>query len=404
MKEETGFVLFKEKGLVKLITLIALIGSLATLSYIPLDLVRTNSEQSLLFLLRLCSSAVIIMLGIIANIFKQQKSFVRLVPFLMFLSITIFSAFITHVIGAFTTNYLYGFLEVVFCWCVVSTQRPVYVIISSCIFISFFNLIISILNYSFLQSNAIFLLEYNAILLVTTALGILSSIISYRYKAQTYKAQKEAQTERQKAESLLLNILPESIAQRLKNGETIISEHYSNSTILFSDIVGFTEYCNGKSSDDIVALLNTIFSVFDEKVKELGLEKIKTIGDGYMVLADGKSDSSSDIIKIIELGEFMIQYIQKYSEENSIPLAIRVGVHTGEVTAGVIGKTKFSFDVWGDTVNVASRMESNGRAMEIHVTEAVAKKIGNKRTCINRGEISVKGKGLMKTFMISSIS
>lgn len=400
MKEENCFLAFKEKGLAKLIILVAIIGSIATISYIPLDILRSITAYTHLIRLRLLSSFTLIILCLISRVIIAHKNVLRIIPFIMFLSITIYSAFITHVMGAFTTSYLYGFLEVIFCWCVVSTQKPKFVILSSVLYIVIFNLIIFFLNISKLKFNIVLLLEYNAILLVTTALGVLSSIIAYRYKAETYKAQKDANTERQKAESLLLNILPGSIAQRLKNGETIISEHYTNCAILFSDIVGFTEYCDGKSSDEIVSLLNTIFSAFDEKTQELNLEKIKTIGDGYMVLAVGEQDVSVNILKAIELGEYMIQFIKEYSEAYTIPFAIRVGIHTGDVTAGVIGKTKFSFDVWGDTVNIASRMESNGKPMEIHVSEAVARLVKQKRRCTERGEILVKGKGLMKTFMI----
>ena len=214
------------------------------------------------------------------------------------------------------------------------------------------------------------------------------------------EAESELKREREKSEKLLLNILPVHIADRLKNGETAVSEHYGKVAILFADLVGFTEYCSRNDSDRIVSVLNEIFFAFDSKAQELGLEKIKTIGDGYMVMGGGLSKPDANILKTIDLGDFMIRFLREFNAKRSLDFSIRVGIHVGEVTAGVIGKTKFTFDIWGDTVNVASRMESTGVPMEIHISEAVADLLNDRNRCDYRGETDVKGKGKVKTYII----
>ena len=210
--------------------------------------------------------------------------------------------------------------------------------------------------------------------------------------------------EKEKTEKLLLNILPLQIAERLKKGETSISDYFEEVAILFADIVGFTNYCSGKPSAHIVEILNEIFNAFDKTTEELGLEKIKTIGDGYLVMAGGLKTSKGSLLKTIDLGDYMINYIDNFSKKRGIEFSIRIGIHIGNVTAGVIGKTKFAFDIWGDTVNIASRMESTGIPMEIHITEEVVNLLKDKSRCSYRGEFEIKGKGKMKTYIINRYS
>jgi class 3 adenylate cyclase len=233
-----------------------------------------------------------------------------------------------------------------------------------------------------------------------TLLGFVNSLISNINSLALYTKERAIEEEKAKSEKLLLNILPSAIADRLKSGETTISDYFEKVAILFADIVGFTNYCCGRDSKEIVELLNEIFYAFDKKTEELGLEKIKTIGDGYMVLGGGLKSNHDDLLKTIDLGDYMIQFMSDYSRRTNSKLSIRVGIHIGSVTAGVIGKTKFAFDIWGDTVNTASRMESSGIPMEIHITEDVANYLTDKKRCHYRGDIEIKGKGKMKTYII----
>lgn len=245
------------------------------------------------------------------------------------------------------------------------------------------------------------ILECNFFIFGTSVLGLINSFLSNSASMNLYKKEHELKIEQNKANSLLLNILPCQIADRLKSGETTISEYFDKVSILFADIVGFTKFCSEKPSNEIVEILNKIFYAFDKKTEELGLEKIKTIGDGYMVMGGGLSKDNENLLKTIDLGEYMINFIKDFSEKNQLLFSIRVGIHIGSVTAGVIGKTKFSFDIWGDTVNIASRMESTGVPMEIHITEEVANYLTDKNRCEYRGEVEVKGKGKMNTYIIN---
>ena len=247
-------------------------------------------------------------------------------------------------------------------------------------------------------------------------------IILLRFNRQRQEANKklkqqnkEVEYERERSERLLLNVLPAVIAQRIKNGETTIAETFNEATVLFADLVGFTQISERSSAADIVNLLDAIFSDFDALAEKYDLEKIKTIGDAYMVVSGIPLATEDHAERIARFGLDMMSIMGKYSMANSESeqtkaLQIRVGIQTGPVVAGVIGKKKFSYDLWGDTVNIASRMESHGEAGKIHVTEQVyhllytkplAKEQTPRFSFQERGEIVVKGKGTMKTYFLT---
>jgi class 3 adenylate cyclase len=247
------------------------------------------------------------------------------------------------------------------------------------------------------------------------------TIVLIRFNRQRRAANKalrkqnvEVEHERQRSESLLLNVLPAAIALRIKNGETTIAETFNEATVLFADIVGFTLISSQSSAPDIVNLLDAIFSDFDALAEKYNLEKIKTIGDAYMVVGGVPSPSSDHVERVARFALEMMTEMQKYSdytfEEQTSVLQIRVGIQTGSVVAGVIGKKKFSYDLWGDTVNTASRMESHGEAGKIHVSKQIFDTLftmpvqrGETPRFIfeERGKISVKGKGEMETYYLT---
>jgi adenylate cyclase len=217
---------------------------------------------------------------------------------------------------------------------------------------------------------------------------------------QSYLQQLEA--ERAKSEALLLNILPLPIAERLKAGENVIADSFAEVTILFADIVGFTGLSTIISPQEIVFLLNEVFSAFDLHASHLGLEKIKTIGDCYMVvggLPDPKIDHAEAVAK---MALAMLEVIQKLNADYQTSLRMRIGINTGPVVAGVIGRSKFIYDLWGDAVNTASRMESHGQADQIQVSETTYELLKERFMLESRGEIEVKGKGLMHTWWLQS--
>ena len=203
-----------------------------------------------------------------------------------------------------------------------------------------------------------------------------------------------------KAEKLLLNILPQPIAERLKADSRSIADGFAEVTVLFSDIVGFTKMSARLSPDEVVSRLNEMFSAFDDIASHLGLEKIKTIGDAYMVAAGLPEPRADHAEAIAEMALRMQEAVAEFSKRRGEPLTVRVGIHTGPVVAGVIGKQKFIYDVWGDTVNTASRMESHGEPGQIHVSDTTYKRLAERFTFKSRGAIEVKGKGLMETYFL----
>lgn len=211
------------------------------------------------------------------------------------------------------------------------------------------------------------------------------------------------QNEQEKSEKLLLNILPRSIADRLKVSSDCIADGFPEATVLFADIVGFTELSSRLSPQDLVARLNQIFSAFDTLAEKYGLEKIKTIGDAYMVVGGLPKPSAEHSISVAKFALEMRSELQRINESLGELFDIRIGINSGPVVAGVIGIKKFTYDLWGDTVNVASRMESHGKPGEIHISESFYEKVRSHCDCESRGTMIIKGKGEMKTYWLRSV-
>jgi urea ABC transporter urea binding protein len=206
--------------------------------------------------------------------------------------------------------------------------------------------------------------------------------------------------EQKKSEQLLLNILPEPIANQLKQNPGAIAEQFNEVTIMFADIVGFTPLSARLKPIDLVNLLNQIFSTFDELAEQLGLEKIKTIGDAYMVAAGLPIPRDDHAEAIAQMAIAMLAAVERFQAALGENLQIRIGINTGIVVAGVIGTKKFIYDLWGDAVNIASRMESSGQAGSIQVTAATYERLKDKFVFKKRGTIKVKGKGEMETYWL----
>jgi class 3 adenylate cyclase len=206
--------------------------------------------------------------------------------------------------------------------------------------------------------------------------------------------------EEERSERLLLNVLPAPIAARLKAGEEVIADAYPEVTVLFADLVDFTRRSRRVGPAQVVVVLNELFSVFDELAQRHGLEKIKTIGDAYMV-AGGLPDPRPDHAQAIaELALAMQAEVARRTDPSGHPLQVRIGIDTGPVEAGVIGTSKFSYDLWGDTVNTASRMESHGIAGCIQVTEHTYQRLRDGYQFQRRGPIPVRGMGEMVTYFL----
>ena len=225
------------------------------------------------------------------------------------------------------------------------------------------------------------------------------------YEVETKSLELASANEQNQA--LLLNVLPNTIAERLKQGATLIADEYDHATILFADIVGFTRLSTEFPAVQIVEMLNWIFSVYDDLTEQYGLEKIKTIGDSYMVAGGVPVAHPHHCEAVAEMGLAIIRETQAFAAQSGINLNVRVGIHTGHVVAGVIGQKKFIYDLWGDTVNTASRMESSGASGHVHVSEEVYEALRHfpdRFQFQERGEIEVKGKGKMRTYFLNAAS
>jgi class 3 adenylate cyclase len=201
-------------------------------------------------------------------------------------------------------------------------------------------------------------------------------------------------------EALLLNILPGEIANRLKAGEHDIADSFANVTVLFGDLVGFTVLSDTMSAAEVVDMLNGLFSRFDQLANELGIEKVKTIGDCYMAVCGLPKPCSDHTERMARMALRMLEATREYSNQKGLSLRMRIGLNTGPVVAGVIGSSKFIYDLWGDTVNIASRMESTGVPSQIQVTRSVYEQLKDKFELESRGAIQVKGKGEIETWLL----
>jgi adenylate cyclase len=207
---------------------------------------------------------------------------------------------------------------------------------------------------------------------------------------------REREREHARSERLLLNVLPARVADRLKQREGIIADRFPEATVLFADIVGFTPLSADLPPERVVELLDDVFTVFDRLADERGLEKIKTIGDAYMVAGGIPVPREDHCEAIIDMAFAMLDAVR--GREG---LELRVGVDTGPVVAGVIGRRRFIYDLWGDTVNTASRMESHGVPARVQVTARVVARLDGRYRFEPRGTVEVKGKGPMPTFLLA---
>jgi adenylate cyclase len=211
----------------------------------------------------------------------------------------------------------------------------------------------------------------------------------------------DLEQEKTRSETLLLNILPQSIVNRMRKGEMVIADSIGEATVLFCDLVGFTTLSQELTAGRTIDFLSKIFSAFDRLAAERGVEKIKTIGDAYMVAAGIPEPQSDHADRIAALAPRMLDAVSAIAEATDLKLQARIGIHTGPITAGVIGTHKFVYDVWGDTVNTASRMESHSLPGRIQVSAATRAALGDRFKLERRGLIEVKGKGMMETFFLN---
>lgn len=266
--------------------------------------------------------------------------------------------------------------------------------------------LVCVMHHDFLatQQGLLVFLNNNFFLIAANVVGILTCYSLEFYARRDFLQRRAIEFEKEKSERLLLNVLPEEVAVTLKEGKRdgTIAQHFEAVTILFADVVGFTPISSKLSPHELVELLNELFSHFDNLVEKHDLEKIKTIGDCYMV-ASGvptERDNHAQVMTLLALE--MLDYVEKKTFSGGIKLNLRIGLNSGPVIAGVIGHKKFAYDLWGDTVNVASRMESHGGSQQIQITRSTYELIKDDFDCHELGSLTVKGKGEMETWTIKN--
>lgn len=240
------------------------------------------------------------------------------------------------------------------------------------------------------------------VLFASSAIGVsvFGSLVALYFRRLVDIAEVALAEANERSERLLLSILPEPIAGRLKAEESPIADRVDNVTVLFADLVDSTRLSERLSADELVALLDRIFSHFDDLVEQFGLEKIATIGDCYLAVAGMPVPRTDHAVAAAETALAMRSALSQLQRPGDPPLGMRFGLSSGPVVAGVIGKRKFRYDLWGDTVNIASRMQTHGEPGMIHVTAGVSHALGDQYEFQPRGTIEVKGKGLMETYFL----
>ncbi|MGI9667173.1 MAG: adenylate/guanylate cyclase domain-containing protein [Acidimicrobiia bacterium] len=228
----------------------------------------------------------------------------------------------------------------------------------------------------------------------------LTGVTVFLFLAMSYFVRQRDRLQ-QESDDLLHNILPDDVAARLKSSPGLIADHYAGVSVLFADVVDFTPMSADMEPTDLVALLNSIFSTFDGFVDELGVEKIKTVGDEYMVAAGVPRQRDDHATAVSELALRIRDHVASHEFEGH-QISLRIGINSGPVVAGIVGTHKFAYDLWGDVVNVASRMESEGVPGEIQISESTYGLIRDDFDCAPRGTIPVKGRGDMSTYLLIS--
>lgn len=249
------------------------------------------------------------------------------------------------------------------------------------------------------QKNMLFATGIALFLIVLLAISL------YRRYKFTRETNLIIEKEKDRSEKLLLNILPEETAQELKEFGKVKAKRFDSVTVLFTDFVGFTAYAKNLEPEELVSSVDYYFSKFDEIMEKYDVEKIKTIGDAYMCVSGLPEPGENDVFRAVQAAFEIVEFIEASKKTKMTDLTqfdIRIGINTGPIVAGVVGTKKFAYDIWGDTVNVASRMESKSKPGKINVSESTYNLIKDQYDCEFRGEIDVKNKGMMKMFFVNA--
>ncbi len=392
----TGIDASTDQSEIKCITLVNMIAFLLFLlssTYVPLFIFYLPSTKSIIYIFILCAGFNLAV--ILLNYMKKH-----LLAVIFFASFSLIFLITSAIHFGRDSNFHYFILCSLYLIFFAFPKRKKHIM-----FLFVFLFIISFVGIEiwFLKYNRLINAEplFFDIVRYTFLFGIVFFVfvISYNAYRVVYISEDQLKKEQEKSERLLLNILPEEIARILKDEDKIIADHLNGASILFADVVNFTPMSANMSPIELVEILNGVFTHFDVLVEKYGLEKIKTIGDCYMVAAGVPRPRDDHAQAITSLALDMRDSVAK-KEFNGKKLTFRIGINSGPVVAGIIGRKKFIYDLWGDAVNTASRMESHGEEGIIQISEATYKLIKDSFTCEPKGSIDVKGKGKLKVWHV----
>jgi adenylate cyclase len=234
--------------------------------------------------------------------------------------------------------------------------------------------------------------------------GLIGSLI---FLIVVFRQRNKISKARKRSDELLLNILPEEVAEELKTKGSADAKQFDEVTVMFTDFKGFTQISEKLTPSELVSEIHTCFKAFDHIIDKYNIEKIKTIGDSYMCAGGLPVTNTTNAIDVVnaalEIQLFMLEHLLQKSKENKEPFEIRIGIHTGPVVAGIVGVKKFAYDIWGDTVNIASRMEASGEAGKVNISESTYELVKGTFHCTNRGKIQAKGKGDIDMYFVERV-
>jgi class 3 adenylate cyclase len=303
-------------------------------------------------------------------------------------------------------GYMYYYIGLILCFMFFYTfmrLRFWYALTSNLIIIAAYEIVaINQQHLLSLQTIPIFFTN-NFFLLSASIVGALTCYTLESYSRKDYLQRCIIESEKAKAENLLLNILPEPIANRLKQQNQTIADSFESVSVLYADIANFTPLSNTLTPPELVNLLNNLFTHFDILAEKYGVEKIKTVGDCYMAATGVPLERTDHAFALASMALEMRDYVNALPSINGWKLGVRIGLNSGPVVAGVIGRKKYIYDLWGDTVNIASRMESHGSVGKIQITHAMYELLKDNFVCDAIGQINIKGRGLMEVWYLLGV-
>lgn len=365
-------------------------------------LVALSAIPNLLIGLPAWLNALAISYGVFCCIlfyFSRVRRQFHLLPQIFFIVTLLVGSLMWFFNGGLRGSLPIALLSLIFLFVVIiDNVRPIWIVslvIADVILVSLLEFMNPAWVVSYTTTKAEFFDAFVAVLLVTPGIGLMASIMVKNYKLERSRAEQE----QEKSERLLRNILPDEVALLLKQGQHTIANQFDEASILFADIVDFTPMSEKMMPRELVRLLDEVFSDFDALTEKYGLEKIKTVGDCYMVAAGLPRPRQDHAVVLARMAVEMRAHAAQQKYHNG-QISLRIGIHSGAVVAGVVGTKKFSYDLWGDTVNTASRMESHGSKNAIQITRATYELIKNDFVCESRGWVNVKGKGEMEIWHV----